>query len=145
MLIRRRWALPETNTYAQTARLAVLHACSVAPPRLLRKRDSTLPAAKVLVLSRLLHKSLAQTAGDAAPFVEGLRVRLGSLRRRLLDRVDSQMAKADGAGLVEAMCAFSLATSSGPRDVLRHFLHVRREAVLLRVGTAEGGGCECGG
>ncbi len=95
----------------------------------------------MLVLARLLHKSLAQSPGDtSSPFVESLRARLGSLRRRVLVHIDRRLASsdADAGALVEAMCAFSLATSSGPRDVLRHFLHVRREAVLVRLGKDEG-------
>jgi len=97
--------------------------------------------AKVLVVSRLLHKSLAQGA-DIPPFLDDLRTQLASLRRKLLVHIDRRFAgpSATPDVLVEAMCAFSLATSSLPKDVLRHFLHVRTEALIARLERNEGDG-----
>jgi len=99
--------------------------------RLLKKGGSSLLIAKVLVLSRLLHKAISQTA-NKSPFVDNIRDQLGSLRRRLLSRIDKHLSSptADTSTLVENMCAFSLATSATPTDVLRHFHHVRMEAIV---------------
>ena len=130
----------DRERYALASQLAVLQSCPLVIGRLLRKRGSTLLAAKVLVLSRLLHKSLLQGA-DTPPFVDTLKTQLGSLRRRLLVHIDRHFASSDTATdmLVEAMCAFSLATSSLPKDVLKHFLHVRREALLTRLAKSDRG------
>ena len=95
----------------------------------------------MLVISRLLHKSLAEEA-DVPPFLEDLKNQLASLRRKLLVHIDRRLTSSETARdvLVEAMCAFSLATSSLPKDVLRHFLHVRREALAARLGRNDGDG-----
>ena len=87
-------------------------------------------AAKVLVISRLLHKKLSQQP-KPPPYLESLRNRLTTLRRRLLARIDLRFKSLDipSEELVEAMCAFSLATSSSPTDVLRHFHHMRQQAM----------------
>ena len=87
-------------------------------------------AAKVLVISRLLHTKLCQRP-DPPPYFDSLRNRLGSLRRRLLGRIDRcfKTLELSRDVLVEAMCAFSLATSSSPKDVLRHYQHIRLEAI----------------
>lgn len=118
--------------------------------RLLRTRASPLLAAKVLVVSRLLHQSLAQAPDDVPPFLDVLKTRLAALRRKLLVSIDARFARfarfarsgavpdVDVGGLVEALCAFSLATSSRPRDVFRHFLHVRREALVRLLEGREG-------
>lgn len=116
--------------FALAAQVAVLRSCPDVISGLLRRGDSTLLAAKMLVISRLLHKKLSQLS-KPPPFLETLRNRLGALRRRTLSKVDKEFQNFDTSGeaLVEAMCAFSLATSSSPTDVLRHFHHVRLEAV----------------
>ena len=73
------------------------------------------------------------------PYIENLRDRLGALRRRLLAKVNSHLKSRNlsSNALVEAMCAFSLATSSSPADVLRHFHYARLEAMTEQAG--EGG------
>jgi hypothetical protein len=95
--------------------------------------------AKVLVISRLIHKALSQ-AKSKPPLVDQLRDKLGSLRSKLLRRIDFRLATAGGETetLVEIMCAYSLATSSTPTDVLRHFHYVRMEKILgsLRKGAS---------
>ena len=88
-------------------------------------------AAKTLVLSRLLHKKLSQ-GDEPPPYLEKLRLRIGSLRRRLLARIDKRMGVQDSLRdepPLEAMCAFALATTSSASDVLRHFLHVRQDTI----------------
>ena len=103
--------------------------------RLLKEAASVLLAAKVLVLSRLLHTKLSQRP-QPCPYLETLRRRLASLRRRLLAKVDRTIKKVDQSRdiLVDAMCAFALATSSSPMDVLRHYHHVRLEAIREQKG-----------
>ena len=98
--------------------------------RLLKHGQSSLLAAKILVLSRLTHKTLSQRP-DAPPLIESLRNRLASLRRKLLHTIDKRLSNPDAEinMLIEEMCAFSLASSSTPTDVLRHFHHVRLEAI----------------
>jgi hypothetical protein len=87
---------------------------------------SVLLAAKVLVISRLLHKKLSSWS-KALPYLETVRNRLASLRLKLLLRINSIYQRLDITEdeLVGAMCAFSLATSSSPTDVLRHYQHIR--------------------
>jgi conserved oligomeric Golgi complex subunit 1 len=135
------------------ARMKVLDGCVIVVGRLLRNKEAgaleldeknkgrkLVTAAKVLVLSRLLIKGLGDEvkSGDtgiegAADLVEDTRKKLGSLRRRLLRSVEKTLVSSDGEreDLAQALCAYSLATSSGSRDVLRHFLHVRGEAMAL--------------
>ena len=96
-------------------------------------------AAKVLVLSRRLHKALTGRHSTRT-FLESLRVRLGKLRQKLLEVIDERLAEeeADAGALVDALCAYSLATSSSCADVFRHFHHVRADALSNRaeqVGT----------
>ena len=102
--------------------------------RLLKSGASVLLAAKVLVISRLLHKKLSQHP-KPPPYLESLRNRLTTLRRKILTRIDSlfKSLQISGDGLVETICAFSLATSSSPTDVLRHFHHVRQEAMSEQI------------
>lgn len=84
----------------------------------------------MLVISRLLHTKLSQRT-NPPPYLESLRNKIGSLRRRLLIRIDRRFKSLDIARdvLVEAMCAFALATSSSAKDILRHFHHIRQEAM----------------
>lgn len=122
------WAGSER--YALTSQLAVFRSCPEVISRLLRTGVSVLLAAKILVISRLLHKKLSQRPRPP-PYLDSLRNRLATLRRRLLAKIDNRFKRLDVSddGLVEAMCAFSLATSSSPTDVLRHFLYARQEAM----------------
>jgi hypothetical protein len=97
------------------------------------------------VLSRLLVKSLGDDAkvGDGTDEVATaeLKRKLGSLRKRLLRSVEKTMDNLDGdrEELVQALCAYSLATSSGAKDVLRHFLHMRGEAMATSLEIEEEG------
>ncbi|RAL60882.1 hypothetical protein DID88_010207 [Monilinia fructigena] len=125
------------------ARMKVLGMCSVVVGKLLRRPGkvmgeggrgkSLVVAAKVLVLSRLLAKSLENT-GDKE-FVEEAKKKRAVLTKRLLRAVEKTLVSTndteDREGLVQALCAYSLATSCGAKDVLRHFLNVRGEAMAL--------------
>ena len=128
----------DSARFAFTSQLAVLRSCSELLSTLLKSGGSVLLAAKVLVISRLLHTKLSKRPSPP-PYLETLRMRLVKLRRRLLGRIDRRFKSLDVVEeeLVEAMCAFSLATSSGPRDVVKHFHHLRLEAIVERMGEAK--------
>ncbi|KAK8226821.1 hypothetical protein HDK77DRAFT_116903 [Phyllosticta capitalensis] len=119
--------------YSFAAQLRVLQNCPTVIRRLLKK-GSVLLAAKVLVVSRLLHNNLSKSE-DAPPFLGSLKTQLGSLRRKLLSNVDKHFSRsgADIVDILQSMVAFSLATSSTPSDVLRHFHHVRLESITRLV------------
>ena len=115
---------------AHVARLRVLRGCTEAISRSLRRGGSVLFSAKVLVLSRRLHRGLFEHP-KTLKYVEGLRVKLGKLRQKLLEIIDRRLAMetVDTESLLDTMCAFALATSSSCADVFRHFHFVRASAV----------------
>lgn len=123
-----------SDEYSFASQLAVLQGCHTVISRLLRRSGSSLLAAKILVISRLLHKSLASSTSPA-PLVDTLRDKLASLRVKLLNYIDTTFAdpNAQKTALVESMHAFCLATSSTPTDVLRHFHKVRSKAISEKV------------
>ncbi|KAI0901716.1 hypothetical protein F4806DRAFT_10331 [Annulohypoxylon nitens] len=139
---------------ADVARVRLLGACGLLVDRLLRsgkgvegvegRGDRLVLAAKVLVLKRLLVSSFS--VGDTADegvkkAVEASRKSLGSLRRRLLRAVEKVLEKigdgVDRGDILKALTAYSLASSSGARDVLRHFLSVRAEAMTYEFDPEE--------
>ncbi|CAL3965717.1 unnamed protein product [Diplocarpon coronariae] len=141
---------------AWAAKTKVLEMCGIAVGRLLRKGANADPglttgkgrnlvlAAKVLVLSRLLVKSVGDMVTTRSPedqdVVEDLKRKLGSLRRNLLRAVDKTLEKVKGDSredLIQALSAYSLATSSGAKDVIRHLLHIRGEAMALAFDDGE--------
>ncbi|KAF1997228.1 hypothetical protein P154DRAFT_497324 [Amniculicola lignicola CBS 123094] len=128
----------DLERYTFASQLAVLENSPVVMGRLMKSEGSYLLIAKVLVISRLLHKALSQ-GKYKPPIVDQLRDRLGALRRRLLRRIDKRLASTTGdpMTLVESMCAYSLATSSTPTDVLRHFHHVRMEEMVKTLKTKD--------
>ena len=117
------------------SQLVVLHSCPDVLSSLLKRKTSVLLAAKVLVISRLLHNKLSKRT-DAPPYLDSIRSRLASLRRKILIRIDGRCKNLDTSteGLVEAICAFALATSSSSADALRHFHHIRLQALCAREG-----------
>lgn len=133
-------ARADAERYTFAAQLAVLRSCPVVMTRLLKADASYLLIAKVLVISRLLHKALSQAA-DKPPLVDQLWERVLSVRRRLLRSIDRRLAAAtaEPLTLVEAMCAYALATSSTPTDVLHHFHKTRMDSMvsLLQRGHGE--------
>lgn len=137
-----RWltiAVADSVRYAFASRLAVLRSCPDVISRLLKSGESVLLAAKVLVIARLLHTKISKRP-NPPPYLETLRNRLASLRRKLLIRIDRRFKSLNISRemLVEAMCAFSIAASSSPTDVLRHFHHLRLEAMSenMKAGSA---------
>ncbi|TGO55203.1 hypothetical protein BCON_0095g00170 [Botryotinia convoluta] len=125
------------------AKMKVLGMCGIVVGKLLRRPGrldgdggrgkGLVVAAKVLVLSRLLAKSLENT--EDKQFVEEAKKKRSVLTKRLLRAVQKTLVSIKDAedrdDLVQALCAYSLATSSGAKDVLRHFLNVRGEAMAL--------------
>ena len=120
--------------------MSVLRSCPDIISRILKDGSSVLLAAKVLVISRLLHTKLSQRRNPPS-YLESLRIRLGNLRRRLLGKIDRRLKdfELSTEAQIETMCAFSLATSSSLKDVLRHYHHVRLEAISERIKDGEAG------
>jgi hypothetical protein len=92
--------------------------------------------ARLYVLGRLLVKSFEGRGGDDGK-VEGARKSLETVHRgRLVRGIDAVLRSGSGRAMVHgdvlrALSAYSLATSSGARDVLRHFLNVRAKAIAM--------------
>ncbi|KZM25177.1 uncharacterized protein EKO05_0008516 [Ascochyta rabiei] len=124
----------DVERYTFASQLSVLRNSPTVQTRLLRKDDQHLLIAKVLVISRLVHKALSQSESKP-PIVDQLWEKLLSARRKLLRRIDRQLASTTGgsASLVESMCAYALATSSAPSDVLKHFHKVRKEKMVNEI------------
>ena len=111
---------------AAIAQTKVLQGCLFVVGRVVRSKGDALLGAKVLVLARLLVKSIGE--GEHAPGVLGeLRIKLGVLRKKSLLYVERTMTKAgtEKALLARTLCAYALVTSSTPKEVLRQFLQVR--------------------
>ncbi len=133
-------SVADSASYSFASQLAVLPSCPDVISRLFKSGGSLLLAAKILVISRLLHTKLSQRP-NPPPYLDSLRNRLAILRRRLLGRIDRRFKslKLSRDALVEAMCAFSLATSSSPKDVIRHYHHMRLEAMTENMGQGGDG------
>ncbi|PYH66167.1 uncharacterized protein BO88DRAFT_407101 [Aspergillus vadensis CBS 113365] len=110
--------------------LALLHRCTSSISKLLRRRGSVLLVAKLMVISRLLHKTLSQQA-TVPPFVEDLRNQLASLQRSLLRRLGKRLASAKYTAdeIIEALAAYCLTTSSSSDDAIRYFHRVRLDGI----------------
>ncbi|KAI6092412.1 hypothetical protein F4821DRAFT_134528 [Hypoxylon rubiginosum] len=134
---------------SRVARVQLLSACGLAVGRLLKggvegRGDRLVLAAKVLVLKRLLVSSFGAVDTlheEIRVAVEGARKSLNSLRRRLLRAVEKVLEKVgdgvDRNDILKALTAYSLASSSGAKDVLRHFLSVRAEAMTYEFDPEE--------
>lgn len=97
---------------------------------MLRKRGSLLLVAKLLVISRLLHKNLSEQK-SAPPFLETLRNQLASLRRGLRSRIDKRLSSAKSTvdDVIEALAAYCLATSSSSDDAVAYYHKIRLDAI----------------
>ncbi|KAF2264289.1 hypothetical protein CC78DRAFT_580593 [Lojkania enalia] len=129
----------DLERYTFASQLSVLRNCPIVTSRLIRGEGSYLLIAKVLVISRFIHTGLSQSK-HKPPMVDKLRDKLGTLRQKLLRRIDRQLASTagDSTTLVESMCAYSLATSSTPTEVLQHFHRVRKEEIIKSLRHNEG-------
>ncbi|KAM0284966.1 hypothetical protein ACHAQH_001655 [Verticillium albo-atrum] len=108
--------------------------------------DRLLLGSKVLVLSRLLMKGITKEElqdSDIEFAVETAKKSLEGSRRRLLRSIEKFLEKtAESQGqehVLKTMCAYSLATSSGAKDVLKHFLTVRSRAMSVAFYNDESG------
>lgn len=116
------------------AQTKVLQNSLAVTARLMRSGGDALLAAKLLVLARLLHKGLAEGPEEAPAVLEDLRRKLGQMRKRLLGYISRSLVKANVATetTVRALCAYSLISSSAPKDVLRYFMQVRFEQLEVK-------------
>lgn len=137
------------------ARVRLLDGCALVIERVLKGGgglgehakwgERLIVAAKVYVLSRLLVKSLGNNVADASlrEDVEAAKKTLGHLRGRLLRKIEKVLEVVtkddDRENVLRALCAYSLATTSGALDVLRHFLKVRAQAMALSLDVDESG------
>ena len=122
--------MPDRERLAFASQFSLLCCCSDLLGKLLRSKGSDLLAAKVLVISRLLHNKLSQKP-NPPPYLDRVKRTLGNLRRKLLSKIDDKFYGPDVTvdSLVEAMCAFSLASSSSSREIMRHYHHIRLKAL----------------
>lgn len=102
---------------------------------MMTRGDKLVLAARLYVLGRLLVKSLENGRGDSKK-VKGLD------RNKLMRCVDAVLKSGKDKGMrqgdvLKALSAYSLITGSGARDVLRHFLSVRGEAIALALEVDE--------
>ncbi|KAI9728707.1 MAG: hypothetical protein M1828_002813 [Chrysothrix sp. TS-e1954] len=124
----------EQDRLALASQLSTLKSSLAFISKLLRTNGSILLAAKLLIVARLLHKTLVSRS-NAPAACSNLGSKLGLLRQKLLRHIDRRVARHDvgPAELVQVMSAFSLATSSVPSATFSHFLHLRSEAISKAV------------
>ena len=120
----------DQDRYASASKFGTLKSALNRVPVLLRSHSSALLSAKLLVLCRVLHKSLA-VRSDTQNALDSLAQRLGNLRQRLLRRLDSRLTQrgVDVKNVVEDLTAFCLVTSSSPTDALKRFYGLRARAI----------------
>jgi hypothetical protein len=119
------------------ARLKVLKGMLDAVSRVVRKDGDALVGAKLLVLARMLHKSVAENA-DMAALADELKRKLVTLRRKLLAYIDRCLVRptSDRTTLLGTLTAYAVLTNSAAKDVLRHFLQLRYAHVETSCETA---------
>ena len=122
--------LPESVEYGLGSEISTLKSSLHAVSQILRERSSCLLAAKLLVVARLLHKSISQKRRTQTP-TEKFAAKLSFLRQKLLRHIDRRLIHhaGDNNVLVDDLTAFSLASSAQPSDVLAHFYHLRSNAI----------------
>ena len=132
------------------ARMKVLSMGGVVIGRLLRREvdqdangtngraKNLVVAAKVWVLGRSLANSLGSKRDgekDEQEMVQDAKRKLTSLKRRLMRVIDKALERLDSGddreALAQTLCAHSLTTSDGAKDVLMHFLRIRGQAISL--------------
>ena len=120
----------EQHRYTFASQLLTLKEALSVTARLLRAKRSSLLATKLLVLARVLHKSLVSQRGATETFEE-LGSQLLKLRRRLLSSLDKRLVqrRTGVTDVVEDLTAFCLATSSSPTDALKHFHGLRARSI----------------
>ncbi|SPO03004.1 uncharacterized protein DNG_05685 [Cephalotrichum gorgonifer] len=137
----------------EMARLQLLEACTLTASRVLRggdvggglgrmgSGDRLVLATKLLILARLLIKSFGDRVEDeqARAALEAAEKSRLALRRKLSKCVERVLERcgeeSDRGHILKALAAYSLATNSGARDSLKHFLAVREKAMRLALET----------
>ena len=137
------------------ARLQLLEKCVLAVSRVLRgagvgggleglsSGDKLVLATKLLIIARLLIKSFGDRTEDEATraalqTAEKNRVTLRRKLSRCVERVLERSGdESDRGDILKALAAYSLATNSGARDSLKHFLSVREKAMKLALEVDE--------
>lgn len=132
----------QESTEAARARIVaptkVLQSALAVTNRIIRTKGDALLASKLLVLARLLHKSVSEAA-DPPPVLEELARRARRARRRLLAYIAHALGHADHndrAATLQTLCAYALLASAAPRGVLRYFLQVRFAQLETRTEAA---------
>jgi hypothetical protein len=123
----------DEDKHAAMAQTKVLQSALAMVLRIVKGGGDALQASKLLVLSRLLFKSVSE--GRHVPsMLEELRKKLAILRKKLLSYITAAMVKPSDDKNFQAniLSAYSLVTSSAPKEVLRHFLQVRYEQLDSR-------------
>ncbi|KAH9843432.1 conserved oligomeric Golgi complex subunit 1-like [Teratosphaeria destructans] len=130
MMVGKRGDEERREKYASLAQTKVLQSALVGARRIIKAGGDALLAAKLLVLARLLHKSLSD-GEHTSGVLDELQRDLGRLRKRLLDYVEKALVKETTRRetLAHTLCAYALVSSSAPKDVLRHFLQVRFQQI----------------
>uniref|UniRef100_A0A093VR12 Conserved oligomeric Golgi complex subunit 1 n=1 Tax=Talaromyces marneffei PM1 TaxID=1077442 RepID=A0A093VR12_TALMA len=127
---------------AFAGQLALLHRCTTVTGRLLRKHDSPLLASKLMVISRLLYKTLSQHP-STPPFLESLRSQLSYVQKLIRRRIDRRLGSANSSveDIIDSMAAFCLSNNASSLDVITHFHNIRFSYIGKRLGRDNGSEC----
>lgn len=108
------------------AQTKVLQNTLAVTSQIIKSGGDALLASKLLVLARLLQKSVSDS-GDAPAILEELSKKLRTTRKKLLAYIGRSLVRsdADKTATLQILCAYALLSSSSPRDVLRYFLQIR--------------------
>lgn len=127
---------------AFAGQLALLHRCTTVAGRLLRKHDSPLLASKLMVISRLLYKTLSQHP-HTPPFHESLRSQLSHVQKLIRRRIDRRLGSANSSveDIIDSMAAYCLSNSASSLDVITHFHNIRLKYIGKRLDRDNGIEC----
>ena len=126
------------------AQFRLLQRCCTTIASSLREH-SLLQGARLIVISRLLLKSLSEQAVTSRS-LDFLRTRLAGLRTQLLLRVDSRLSNPTASlpVLLESICSYCLATSTFSEDAMDHLRHIRIEKIRRQLATSQQLATICG-
>ena len=143
--LRKFYAREDKTHVAEAARLRLLNSCLQVTGRILKSGNGSDPnaspgsllilAAKVLVLSRLLVKTLEEESQStrARRAVKSSRQQMIDLRQQLSNAVEHVLSTSDDRtsreDIVRALAAHCLVNSSGVKDALQHLLRIRAMAL----------------
>ncbi|EMC96187.1 hypothetical protein BAUCODRAFT_70384 [Baudoinia panamericana UAMH 10762] len=111
------------------AQTKILQSTLTTAGRIMKEKGDALVVAKLLVLARLLLKSVSESTESLPDILEELRRRLAVLRKKLGSYIDRSLVRprTEKASLVNTLAAFTMISSAGPKEVLHHLLQVRCE------------------